>query len=52
MTATTVAHDVMVKAAKALACTAIDLIMKPELLEATRMEYSLRRADQAKQLQQ
>ncbi|MCX6654547.1 MAG: M20 family metallopeptidase [Candidatus Bathyarchaeota archaeon] len=51
MTATAEAHDVMIKAAKALACTAIDLILKPEVLEAARREHDQRLTDQAKQLQ-
>jgi amidohydrolase len=49
MTATAVAHDVMIKAAKALACTAIDLIKKPELIEAAKREHGQRLAEQAKQ---
>ncbi|HIH88345.1 TPA: M20 family metallopeptidase [Candidatus Bathyarchaeota archaeon] len=49
MTATEEAHGVMIKSAKALAFTAIDLITKPGLLEAAKKEHGQRLADQAKQ---
>ncbi|MCX6649574.1 MAG: M20 family metallopeptidase [Candidatus Bathyarchaeota archaeon] len=49
MTATPEAHDVMIKSAKALALTAIDLITKPGLLEAAKKEHAQRLAEQAKQ---
>ncbi len=49
MTATEEAHEVMVKAAKGLAFTAIDLIMKPDLLEAARKEHGRRLVEQEKQ---
>ncbi len=42
MTATPEAHDVMIKSAKALAFTAIDLITKPELLDAAKKEHKRR----------
>ena len=46
MTATPEAHEVMIEAAKGLAYTAIDLIMKPELLEAAKMEHKQRLEEQ------
>jgi hypothetical protein len=49
MTATDEAHEVMVKAAKALAFMAIDLISKPELLESARKEHERRLSEQDKQ---
>ena len=48
MTATPEAHDVMIKAAKALAFIAIDLITKPEILDAAKKEHKKRLADQMK----
>ncbi len=51
MTATPEAHDVMIKAAKGLAYTAIDLVTRPELLDAARREHAQRLSEQAKQLQ-
>jgi amidohydrolase len=48
MTATPEAHDVMIKAAKGLAYTTIDLIMRPELLRAARREHTQRLAEQAR----
>ena len=51
MTATPEAHGVMIKSAKGLAYTAIDLITRPELLNAAKREHSKRLAEQAKQLQ-
>ena len=51
MTATPEAHRVMIKAAKGLAYTAIDLITRPELLQIARREHTKRLTDQARQLQ-
>jgi len=48
MTATPEAHDVMIKSSKALAGMAIDLITKPELLDAARREHAKRLKEQAK----
>lgn len=42
MTATPEAHAAMIEASKGLAYTAIDLITKPELLEAAKMEHKQR----------
>ena len=49
MTATPEAHDVMIKAAKGLAFTAIDLLTRPGLLEAAKKEQGQRLVEQAKQ---
>jgi amidohydrolase len=49
MTATPEAHEVMIKAAKGLALTAIDLLTRPGLLEAAKREHKQRLAEQAKQ---
>jgi amidohydrolase len=49
MTATPEAHDVMIKAAKGLAFTAIDLLTRPRLLEAAKKEQGQRLVEQAKQ---
>jgi len=49
MTATPEAHDVMIKAAKGLAFTAIDLLKRPGLLEAAKKEQGQRLVEQAKQ---
>jgi len=49
MTATPEAHETMIKAAKGLASTAIDLIIDPNLLKAAKREYKKRLAEQAKQ---
>jgi hypothetical protein len=48
MTATPEAHYAMILAAKGLAYTAIDLIVRPELLSAARREYNQRFSEQAK----
>jgi amidohydrolase len=49
MTATPEAHEVMLKASKALAYMAIDLLTKQGLLDAAKKEHAKRLADQAKQ---
>ena len=49
MTATPEAHEVMIKAAKGLALTAIDLLTRPGLLEAAKRDHKQRLAEQAKQ---
>jgi amidohydrolase len=46
MTATPEAHKVMIEAAKGLAYTAIDLIMKPELLDVAKTEQKQRLKEQ------
>ncbi|HEX9914738.1 MAG TPA: amidohydrolase, partial [Candidatus Bathyarchaeia archaeon] len=46
MTATPEAHDAMIKAAKGLAFTAVDLITVPELLDKARREHSKRLEEQ------
>jgi amidohydrolase len=49
MTATDEAHEVMLKAATALAFMAIDLITKPELLDSAKKEHGRRLVEQEKQ---
>jgi len=46
MTATPEAHEAMIKGAKGLAFTAVDLIMKPGLLDKARQEHSKRLEEQ------
>jgi amidohydrolase len=46
MTATLEAHDVMIKSAKGLALTAIDLLAKPGLLDAAKKEHKRRLVEQ------
>jgi amidohydrolase len=46
MTATPEAHDAMIKGAKGLAFTAVDLITEPELLDEARQEHSKRLEEQ------
>jgi len=46
MTATLEAHDAMIKAAKGLAFTAVDIITVPELLDKAKQEHSKRLEEQ------